>query len=64
MIEHKGGEHVYGKGVEESPSAEDVLIPPLEVCTKCHQPGKARNNCTLCHTFHPTREEWAVRAGK
>ncbi len=64
VIEHKGGEHVYGKGVEESPSAEDVLIPPLEVCTKCHQPGKARNNCTLCHTFHPTREEWAVRAGK
>lgn len=61
LVDHKGGEHVYGKGVEESGTAEEVLIPPLEACTQCHQPGKTRNNCTLCHTFHPTREEQAMK---
>jgi hypothetical protein len=61
VIEHKSGEHVFGKGVEESTTAQDVLIPPLEVCVKCHQPDQARTNCTLCHTFHPTREELALR---
>lgn len=40
-----------------SPKAEDVLMPGIETCRRCHAgraptPRKVTSNCGLCHGFH------------
>jgi predicted CXXCH cytochrome family protein len=50
--------------VARSKSANDVAMPGIETCRKCHggsQPetGKVTSNCLLCHGFHEARIPWA-----
>jgi predicted CXXCH cytochrome family protein len=41
----------------DSTQANEILLPGIEVCKKCHAPaannsGGARTNCTECHKYH------------
>ncbi|MCB9770547.1 MAG: hypothetical protein H6752_20300 [Candidatus Omnitrophica bacterium] len=41
-------------GVLQSEKATDLLFfDSIVTCAKCHAPKQDRNNCTLCHDFHP-----------
>lgn len=39
-------------GVETSSSPLDSLIPGVESCRTCHQPGQAGTKCVECHAYH------------
>jgi hypothetical protein len=44
-------------GVENSKDSNDVLLPKMETCIKCHAPatshgGGARYDCAECHRYH------------
>ncbi len=46
-------------GAGDSEKAVDLLFfESMETCASCHAPEKDRNNCTLCHDFHPAPETW------
>jgi hypothetical protein len=38
--------------------AEDVNIPGVALCQKCHTSRKARADCAECHFYHPPSEPW------
>lgn len=41
-------------GVGESEKASDLIFfDSIQSCAACHAPERDRNNCTLCHDFHP-----------
>jgi hypothetical protein len=41
------------KGVNESRTAQDVLLPRLEDCRGCHNPATGvRSDCAGCHGYH------------
>ncbi len=42
-----------------STEANDVLLPGIETCKKCHAPGpdRAESRCFECHTYH----DWSKR---
>ena len=44
--------------IAESKKAEDVNLPGVQSCQGCHRPGRSRNNCAECHTYHPPSEPW------
>jgi hypothetical protein len=44
-------------GATASSKSSDVLLPSLESCRKCHQPGLARNDCAECHAYHHRAKE-------
>lgn len=44
--------------IAESKKAEDVNLPGVQSCQGCHRPGRSRNDCAECHTYHPPSEPW------
>ena len=50
-----------------SKSADDVAMPAIESCRKCHGGSrpvekKVTSNCLLCHGFHDGRHPWSPAA--
>lgn len=37
---------------QTSAKNQDVLLPSIEDCRRCHTPGRARSDCTECHRYH------------
>jgi hypothetical protein len=49
-------------GAARSRLTTDVLMPSIESCRQCHQPGGgARSDCAECHTYHQRSLERTFR---
>jgi len=44
-------------GATGSKETADVLLPSIETCRQCHQPGRAEARCFQCHDYH----DWSQR---
>jgi len=44
--------------IPESKKAEDVNLPNVRSCQKCHRSGQSRIDCAECHTYHPPTDPW------
>jgi hypothetical protein len=53
--------------VARSEATADVNLPKNEVCTRCHaddRPQSAGTRCMLCHVYHDTSRDPALRAAR
>jgi hypothetical protein len=44
--------------IRKSKKAEQVNLPGVANCMRCHRPGKTRDDCAECHFYHPRTEPW------
>ena len=40
-------------GVQKSAASTDLHLEPISSCRECHRPRAQREDCQLCHRYHP-----------